>query len=1359
MHPDSAVPTGNPEEKILPDRMAGVLLLAALLVRLWVLPWDANVLFSPHPDERQVVSVALAMDHVFSNPGFFAYGSLHFAAVKAFSALIALKSSWIVLLTGGRLLSLLAGMASLLIAWSLVRRIWGTRAGRYFLLIGAFLPMDIQLGHYATVEAHHAFWIILSLAALNGLAEADPHRLTWWSLAAGAAIGASLTIKISSLGLAPAVLVSLAFLLRKHSAPEVLHAAGVFLLGLSSAFYVGQPWAFFKAGIPWALFLCLATGILVLHGTRRRSAHPGPGILLSFFLISAPLWIILSELGFFGGLDIPGIEFNPDFVRDVGNQIAMVSGRLDLPYVRIYRHTTPILYSLKNLLIWGAGPGLFLAFLIGLFEMGKNRFRKLRDTAPGNFLPWLLLAWILPMGLRLGTLQVKFLRYTEPLLIPMAMLAAWGLSRLQERKRRILVPAAAGLSALWVLGYAWAFVDPHPFTRAREWAADIVPSDAVVAWEHWDEHLPGIGNREVILTSYDLPDSPTKTQKLARTLTQADWIILTSNRIRSTILANPDLFPLTGKFYRRLLSGKLGFEVQTTSERAPRIFGLHAPIQRADESFLNYEFPRVLLLKKTGDLTIEEILRQCRHSDPDLDSLDPQSFEDSVCNGLPEIPIRPRARRQAAETFLWVLFFLLGGAAVWMILAPFLSGLPDAGFGPALLFSWILPAWLLWLLSEIFSVTISPGIASVIFLALVAAGSANWFFRKEELTRVFFKRKSGIITVTAVFCGVFLLFLGIRMINPAIYWGEKPMDFSFFNAFLRADTWPPGEPWMSGKPLHYYYLGQVLTVFPALVQQTDAAVAYNLDCATIPALSAVLLMTIGLMAAGPGRKRYAGILPLLYFSGNLAWPFLLDLARSHRFFDLWWATSRVIPGFAIDEYPLWTAIFSDLHAHFIAQPLLIGVLLSAWLVIRGNRAAPVLLGISAGILAATNPWDVPLAAVLIGSGAILFFTKNRRIPAALALSALIAVLSIGPFLIELSAWFKGGAGGGALLAWNTQEFASWTPVLRHFGLFLFPLVLASLDRKPRSLVWVLPALAVGIALGLSFSSSAAALGLGLGLVFFLDIQTEKDPGQRLALLTAAIAMFAIAFCERFTLLDRMNTIFKIYNGIWLLLSISLALLLSRSGSRRLRFLIAGTAPLLLIGLANLPIGVIQAWTQPRISSPRPTLDGCAYLPGKNPGDDVMIRALRGMARPGEVIAEAEGPSYQDYTRITMNTGGPTVVGWEWHLRQRGQDPLEIEVRGQALEQMYREDSPPALRREIAERYRVSWIACGDLERTRYRLQDTDPFDDVPGITPWVGFGDTTLYRVMSLSPREDPGRYIGPESQSSGCPEKKTGAH
>jgi hypothetical protein len=50
--------------------------------------------------------------------------------------------------------------------------------------------------------------------------------------------------------------------------------------------------------------------------------------------------------------------------------------------------------------------------------------------------------------------------------------------------------------------------------------------------------------------------------------------------------------------------------------------------------------------------------------------------------------------------------------------------------------------------------------------------------------------------------------------------------------------------------------------------------------------------------------------------------------------------------------------------------------------------------------------------------------------------------------------------------------------------------------------------------------------------------------ERLAGGLAATGLLLVALCERITLVDRMNTLFKIYNGVWYALAVALALLLA-----------------------------------------------------------------------------------------------------------------------------------------------------------------------------------------------------------------------
>jgi YYY domain-containing protein len=544
---------------------------------------------------------------------------------------------------------------------------------------------------------------------------------------------------------------------------------------------------------------------------------------------------------------------------------------------------------------------------------------------------------------------------------------------------------------------------------------------------------------------------------------------------------------------------------------------------------------------------------------------------------------------------------------------------------------------------------------------------------------------------------------------------------------------------MAGMPLHYYYFGEVLAAFPMLVAGCSAGVGYNLISATIPALFTAVLASIGLLLTRRRRVIAASVLPLLVLlTGNLAWPWLIETWRKGNIFDLWWATSRVIPGFAIDEYPLWTTLFADLHGHFIAFPALLATFAWGWLCVeaRDRRwiSSAVLCGIGAAVVVATNPWDLFILSSTLGFGVMVAARYRLRGLMRLCVAGVISVLAAAPFIVELMAGFNAGAGERGLFL-TAQEFAPAWAILRHFGLFMVPLAALALVMLGRRFWIVLPTVAIGIIAGLSFKSSAAALGLAACAIFVTVAARSKNRLDRLGWSMAALGMLAVAACERFTLIDRMNTIFKVYNGVWILLAFALAAALMRTHGRRLLVLVAAWAPLQLVAIANLPLGIAQGWVLPRITSPRPSLDGQAFLATQDPQTWFLIRSLQGVARPGEAVAEAAGPSYREFTRIAMHTGQPTVIGWEWHLQQRGQPVAEIRARFNDLEDLYGSGTREK-RREVLDRFRVGWAVAAKVERDHYKISTDDPLGDLPGVRSIAQRDGAVLYRVQPREARD-----------------------
>ena len=1328
----------------MPNRRVWLLLLLAVVLRLLTQGWDSGLL-TPHPDERQVAFVSEKAAGWLSDPGFFAYGSLHFRAVRAMAFMVGEARNYDGLLLGGRALSLLASMIALVLGWWMARRAWGTRTAQLFLLLIAFVPLDLQQSHYATVEAHHAAWVMAALAGCFWLAT----RSGWLPAAvAGAAVGASLAVKVASLPLLLPLGLALWIGGGRRDGPGRIELAGIAAALAVVAFYIGQPWAFVDA-IPPVAMVVAAGSVAVLAGLARRFRGAGrlvlmvvaTGLLLAITLaaLTAVLW--QTDAAAPGSMTARlGLSLNPAYRTGVGEQVAMVMGEADLAYVRVYQGTLPLLYPARELGRWGIGPVLLLVVIVALAlgcwwclrRMGRWLGRR---TTPGAVLLVLVLAWTVPMSLRLATLHVKYLRYFEPLMVPFAMVAAWWLLRLPDRWRKPVVSLTVAGTVLWGVMYLWAFAAPHPHRTAALWLNEMVSPDQVVAFEHWDETLALGAEVRVDLPSYDLPDDEAKVRRWGEVLGSADWAILTSNRVRRTVLVNRDRFPRTGRLYKLLLNGEAGFEPVARIDRSPRLFGLIRPVQLADESFLNYDFPRVVVLRRVDEVDVDRLVDRTARPLPFLEELNATDLDRVAVQPLARVPFVPGPANQLIQVILWWVVLLSGGLAAWAMLLPVVRSWPDGGLGLSIVTGWVLPAWVMWIGSELGLWPVGEATATWIFLAVLVVGLVAGWRNRRLMARLWPSRRRNVLLVACVGAGVWILFCAVRAGNPAIFWGEKPMDFSFLNAFLRAQSWPPDEPWMAGMPLHYYYFGQVLAAVPMLTAGTNPAVGYNLMSATIPAFSAVLLAALGLTLARRRRPITAVLLPLLVLlTGNLAWPRLMDLARDGRWFDMWWATSRVIPGFAIDEYPLWTALFADLHGHFIALPILLLTLLWGWLVVDlpGRRwlVAAGLAGICAAALAATNPWDVFVLASALGVGTVMAAGRPIRGLFRLLAAGSASVVAGLPYVVELIVGIGAGAGGRGLFL-TTADFAPAWAVVVHFGQFLVPLIALALALLLASRAWIvaLPVAAAGVGLGMIIGSSAAALALASATVMAMAALRTAGRAPRLMWSLAALAMVAVAACERFTLIDRMNTIFKVYNGAWVLLAVAMGgLLICQRGWRR-TLLTAVWLPLQLVALVNLPLGIAQGWLQPRTPSPRPTLDGQAFLAEQDPQTWFLVRGLQGMAKPADVVAEAADIAYAQFTRVAMHTGQPTVVGWPWHLQQRGQSRQEIDARYDDLAELYG-GTDAALRRHILDRYRVRWIALADLERTTYGLADSEPLASIPGVVRIASRQAAGLYMVL-----------------------------
>jgi YYY domain-containing protein len=258
----------------------------------------------------------------------------------------------------------------------------------------------------------------------------------------------------------------------------------------------------------------------------------------------------------------------------------------------------------------------------------------------------------------------------------------------------------------------------------------------------------------------------------------------------------------------------------------------------------------------------------------------------------------------------------------------------------------------------------------------------------------------------------------------------------------------------------------------------------------------------------------------------------------------------------------------------------------------------------------------------------------------------------------------------------------------------------------------------------------------LALTVLVAWQRRHAPVRLFLLGMGALALGLSAAVERYALrgdVGRMNTVFKFYLQVWVLLALAAAIslvmliVLYRSVvDHRGRAAWTGFAVVLLVAGLIYPAVATSARLHDRLSSLPPTLDGMAYMShavyedhpdGRQSTtyelvrDFEAIRWLEDNVEGSPVILEGIAPPYRWGSRVSVYTGLPTVLGWDWHQQQQraGYGAL-IERRKEDVRTMLGEISAFDDIRPLLDKYNVRYIYVGELERAYYDERALRKFD-------------------------------------------------
>ncbi|MDQ3779556.1 MAG: hypothetical protein M3354_03265, partial [Chloroflexota bacterium] len=143
-------------------------------------------------------------------------------------------------------------------------------------------------------------------------------------------------------------------------------------------------------------------------------------------------------------------------------------------------------------------------------------------------------------------------------------------------------------------------------------------------------------------------------------------------------------------------------------------------------------------------------------------------------------------------------------------------------------------------------------------------------------------------------------------------------------------------------------------------------------------------------------------------------------------------------------------------------------------------------------------------------------------------------------------------------------------------------------------------------------------------------------------------------------------------------------------------------------------------------------------------DRAVIDWLNQQVEGSPVIAEASiGPYRCNGSRISINTGLPTIIGWEGHEQQQ-RYPDQLPERVDDVRRLYATTDVDE-KLSILRRYNVEYVVVGSLERlgiepsrngclSTERADGIAAFDRMVGDSLAVAFrsNQTVLYRVLPL---------------------------
>lgn len=1253
-----------------------------------------------HPDERHIIMSVMKMSLESwenLNPGSFAYGGLPFYIlffVKEFCKIINVRINYDNAFLVGRFISTLLGIGSCILTYLITQKIWpNVKNSRQWSLLATILLGSnwffFQNSRYYTVDIFLTFFTLLFFYFVCLYYQKLKFKYFF-----GIIVSFSLAFssKISALNL------------------------GVFIALLPPIL-----WSEKKINIPKGLILYTLFSVI------------------SFIFICT--------------LQPHAVQNYLQFFIDVNRELLMVKGEYIPPYTLQYVGTLPYLYHLKQFFFYTLGPVEVLALLVSIIWIIKYGTKNYKQMS----LILLLLVWAICVFIVIGKFQVKFPRYLLPLYPAFMIIICQGIQYLKNQKllQKIVVAIITLQSMIYLFSYLGIIFSEHTSIIASRWMKDNITKQQIILQPHWDDWLPFKIPLRFPLQSRSLniyePDSLKKWREISNELSNADFLIFPSHKITSSFQTKQEKFIITRNFLLELYSEKLPYELAATVFAEFSFGPFVLDLYEGDESLTVYDAPKVQIFQKVKEKNTSNIDLQNHILNSQLSNT---SNYFVVKNAKATIHT-DHYPSSWIEFLKWLIIFLVIPVITLPLSILFKVKNFPIYYSINKLLGPIALSFFYWLLLRFNFITFTANAVQAYLLICCLFSILIIFWKKNDFLNLIYRSKNKLLLIESLGLIIFIFWVLHRMTFPEIFWSEKPMDFGFLNYFIRSDN-PviPTDPWASGSPMKYYYFSSYFLAFIHKAFHISPMIGFNLALAQIASWFSIAMISFFLLFTQRIKYIFFAVLICMFYCNSEPLR-LFFIERKEPDFNLFWSTSRVfsIPGFS--EYPLWSFLFSDVHAHVFTLPLTIVfitlIIYSLKYFFESSRISIGLLlslSISWTFLGLNNGWDFIFYSLFILYLFIAFFIvyyKNINSKFNFFLhffsAGIVTLILLLPYLSIIGRTEK------LDLFWqrNIHEFNNHIQFIKFYGTVLLPLLgIIILTRIKNSFSFLKEHIVTFMLLILTLATvflqrlvfkietplNFSILGFSFFflVILFLGYKKKKsltDIEHNILVINLTFLPLAWVLVEHLVFIDRMNTIFKFFYPIWIILILCTTTLiihylehltvLKRAAKFILIFFIITPISFALINSSfNIFMMTKHSWknTEPV------TLNGLLYLEQENPAELSLYNWINKNIQGTPTIAEAFGISYAHFTRASMHTGLPTVLGWEHHVFQRGLKRNFIREREHDLNTLYSSEELNE-KFNIIKKYNIQYIVVGPAEQRTYTT---------PGIS--IFFEDKSFFEIV-----------------------------